>query len=97
MFIAQPTAQESLNARVSGSILRPRRQLIAGGIAYVTPRATTLAAVMALKALDEPSRMQPKTTTQAVVHTSAYTGTSRVGWTFAMMRLRGRPRSRAKA
>ena len=36
---------------LGGSILRPRRQLIAGGMAYETPRATTEAEIIALKAL----------------------------------------------
>ena len=36
---------------LGGNILRPRRQLIAGGMAYETPRATTDAEMIALKAL----------------------------------------------
>lgn len=36
---------------LGGSILRPRRQLMAGGIEYEMPRATTEAEMMALKAL----------------------------------------------
>lgn len=46
-----PTNPDSLNGRDSGSIVRPRIQLIAMGIPYETPRATTDADMMALKAL----------------------------------------------
>src|SRR6266498_1565023 len=55
-----PQIPGSLNARSSGNIFRPRRQLIAGGIAYETPSATTEAEMMALKALLEPRNIQPK-------------------------------------
>jgi hypothetical protein len=41
--------------------------LIAGGIAYETPRATTEAEMMALKALLEPRKMHPKIMTRIVV------------------------------
>jgi hypothetical protein len=40
---------------------------MAGGIAYETPSATTEAEMMALKALLEPRKMQPKTVTRMVV------------------------------
>ena len=82
---------------VSGNIFLPRIQLMVGGIAYVTPKATTLADTIALKALDEPKKIHPKTITHAVVHIKAYSGTSRPVWTFAKIRLRGKPLSRAKA
>lgn len=36
---------------LGGRVLLPRKQLIAGGIAYETPSATTEADVIALKAL----------------------------------------------
>jgi len=44
-----------LKALVDGSILRPRRRLIATGMPYVMPSATTEAETMALNALDEPT------------------------------------------
>ncbi len=46
----QPSGPGRLNG-LRGSILRPRRQFMAGGIAYEMPRATTDAEMMALKAL----------------------------------------------
>ncbi len=70
---------------------------MAGGIAYVTPRATTEADVMALNVLDDPRKMHPNTSTQPAVHSRALSGTSRPGCTRAKTRLNGIPRSRAKA
>lgn len=51
-FAIQPIIPGSTKGR-GGSILRPRRQLIVGGIAYVTPSATTEAEMMALSALGQ--------------------------------------------
>ena len=96
-FKNQPTGSGSLKDRFLGSILRPRRTLMAGGIAYVSPSATTDADVMALNVLLEPRKMQPKTTTHADVHSSAFNGTSSPGCTRAKKRLKGMPRSRANA
>lgn len=50
-FAVQPINPPSLNGLESGSIFRPRRQLIAIGMPYETPRATTEAEIIALKAL----------------------------------------------
>ncbi|KAK2614099.1 hypothetical protein N8I77_000955 [Diaporthe amygdali] len=96
-LVNQPSHSGILKARVSGNILRPRMTLIAGGMAYVTPRATTLAAVIALKALEEPKKTQPKMMTQTVVQIKALRGTSSPLWTLAKIRLAGSPRSRANA
>jgi len=52
---------------------------------------------MALKAEEEPRKIQPKRITSAVVRMSELRGTPREGWTFAKVREKGRPRSRAKA
>lgn len=71
--------------------------LIPGGMAYEIPRATTEAAVIALKALLDPRKMQPKTMTSRVVNPTALSGTLRPGWTFAKNFENGMPRSRAKA
>lgn len=51
----------------AGSILLPRIQLIAIGIPYETPRATTEAEIIALNALLEPRKMQPKIRTRPTV------------------------------
>ena len=93
----QPSQFGSLNARVSGSIFRPRIMLIAGGIAYETPSATTDAETMALNALEEPRKIQPKMMTNPVVNNNALTGVSRAGCTLAKIRENGSPPSRAKA
>ena len=53
--------------------------------------------MMALKALDEPRKMQPKMTTRTVVRMSAFRGISCFEWTFAKKRLAGSPPSLAKA
>ena len=45
-----PNGPGSTKAR-GGNIFLPLRQLMAGGMAYETPRATTEAEMMALKAL----------------------------------------------
>lgn len=82
---------------------------MAGGMAYETPSATTDAEMMALKALglqlaseciqrgelylDEPRKMQPKMTTNAVVRISALRGISCFECTFAKKRLAGSPPS----
>lgn len=52
---------------------------------------------MALKALVEPRKMQPKMTTTVTVRPRASRGTSRVLCTRAKKREKGRPPSRAKA
>jgi hypothetical protein len=49
----------------SGSIFLPRAQLTAIGIPYERSSNTTDAETMALKALDEPRKMQPKIVTRA--------------------------------
>jgi hypothetical protein len=61
------------------------------------PRATTEAAVMALKALELPRRIRPKMITQAVVQRRALRGTTRASLYLAQIWLKGRPRSRLKA
>ena len=93
----QPQGSGMRKGRVSGSRWRPRITTMAGGMAYVTPSATTAAEVIALKVLDEPRKMHPNTITHATVQKRAYSGTSRVGWTRAKKLLKGIPRSRAKA
>jgi hypothetical protein len=50
-FAIHPRGPGSLNGRDLGSIFLPRKQLIAIGIPYETPSATTDAEMMALKAL----------------------------------------------
>jgi hypothetical protein len=52
---------------------------MAGGMAYVMPRATTLADTMALKAAVEPRKIQPKTITQAAVQIRPLRGKLSVG------------------
>ena len=49
---------------LGGSILLPRRQLMAGGMAYDTPSATTEAEVMALNALSKNSQRPIFSSTQ---------------------------------
>jgi hypothetical protein len=97
MLQIQPIGPGSTKYRVSGSIFLPLRQLMAGGVAYVIPRATTDAETMALKALLEPRKMQPKMTTRTTVRYSALSGTSKRELTFAKTREYGRPPSLAKA
>jgi hypothetical protein len=75
----------------------PLRQLIAGGVAYVIPRATTEAETIALKALLDPRKIQPKMTTRIKVRYSAFSGTSKRVLTLAKKRENGRPPSLAKA
>lgn len=75
-FVAQPNQLGILKGRFSGSILRPRRQLMAGGMAYVTPSATTDADTMALYALVDPRKIRPKTTTKTDVKINAFRGTT---------------------
>jgi hypothetical protein len=87
----------SLNGLEAGSIFLPRKQLIAMGMPYETPSATTDAEIMALNALLDPKKMQPKITTKIVVRYKALRGRSSVGWTFAKNFDAGRPPSRAKA
>ena len=67
------------------------------GMAYDTPSATTDAEIIALKALLDPRKMQPKMMTSAVVRYNALRGSPKLGWTWAKNRLAGNPRSRAKA
>ena len=66
-----PIGPGSTKYLVSGSIFLPLRQLIAGGVAYVIPRATTDAETMALNALLEPRKMQPNMTTRTTVRYNA--------------------------
>ncbi|KAL9578761.1 MAG: hypothetical protein Q9212_005512 [Teloschistes hypoglaucus] len=89
------------------NIFRPRRQLIAIGIAYETPKATTEAEMIALKALEhvktppsyllDPKKMHPKIMTQAFVRSSEFNGSPSVGCTFAKILEAGRPPSLANA
>lgn len=76
-FAVQPIKPFNLKGLDSGSILRPRIQLMAMGIPYDTPRATTEAEIMALNALLDPRKMQPKITTRATVSMRALRGSSR--------------------
>lgn len=87
-----PSGPGSTNGR-GPSILRPRKQLMAIGIPYDKPRATTEAERMALKALEEPRNMQPNTTTQAVVRMRAFKGSCNFGCTLANTLEKGRPPS----
>lgn len=50
-----------------------------------------------MKAEEEPRKIQPKRMTRAVVRMREFRGTPREGWTFAKVREKGRPRSRANA
>jgi hypothetical protein len=51
-FAIHPSGPGRTNG-LSGSILRPRRQLMAIGMPYETPSATTDAEIIALKALED--------------------------------------------
>jgi hypothetical protein len=51
-FAVQPRSTGSLNDRDSGSMFLPRMQLMAIGMPYETPRATTEADMIALNALE---------------------------------------------
>jgi hypothetical protein len=62
MFTAQPSAEGSLKGRSSGRHVLPRAQLIAIGMPYDRPKATTDAAVIALNAEVDPKKIQPKIT-----------------------------------
>lgn len=79
IFKIHPSAPLSLKVLSAGRARRPRSMLMAGGIAYETPSATTEAEVMALNVLDEPKKTQPNMTTQPAVHKSALSGKSSVG------------------
>lgn len=92
-----PSQLGRMKGRDAGNIFRPRRQLIAGGMPYVTPRATTDAETMALKALLDPRKIQPKMMTRIVVNQSALSGTWSRLLTFEKIRLAGKPPSLAKA
>lgn len=72
-------------------------QLTAMGIAYDKSSTTTDADMMALKALVDPSKMNPKRTTIAEVRVRAFNGRPWREWTLAKKREAGRPPSRAKA
>lgn len=78
---------------LSGSIFRPRRQFTAIGIPYAISNMTTEAETMALKALDEPRKMQPKMMTRMTVKYSAFRGTLSFGWTRQKKGDAGRPPS----
>ncbi|KAL8803734.1 MAG: hypothetical protein Q9182_003009 [Xanthomendoza sp. 2 TL-2023] len=106
-FASQAKARGSTNA-LCRNILRPLRQLIAIGIAYDTPSATTEAEMMALNALDTLStasfllcmdgqKIHPKMITHTVVRYNEFNGSSRVGCTRAKILDSGNPPSRAKA
>jgi len=97
MLHVQPSQSGSLNARFSGSILRPLRILMAGGMPYETPSATTEAAIIALNALDDPRNMQPKMITKPVVRARELTGVSSLGCTLAQTFENGSPPSLANA
>jgi hypothetical protein len=66
---------------------------MATGRPYDIPRATTEADNMALKALLEPKKMQPKITSKRTVRMSAFNGTCNFGWTLAKTLENGRPPS----
>lgn len=57
------------------------------------PRRTTEGEMIALRALEEPRKMQPKIMTQTVVRRRAFRGTPRVGCTRAKTLEAGRPSS----
>lgn len=76
---------------------RPRRQLIAIGIAYETPSATTDALTIALNALVDPKKISPNIRTTTTVRPSASRGTSSLLWTREKKRENGKPPSRANA
>ena len=57
------------------------------------PRQTTDAEMIALKALLEPRKMQPKMMTRTVVRMSAFRGRSRRLWTLAKNLEKGTPLS----
>lgn len=78
---------------LSGSIFRPRRQFTAIGIPYAISNITTEAETMALKALDEPRKMQPKMMTRTTVKYSALRGTLSFEWTLEKKGDAGRPPS----
>lgn len=67
------------------------------GIPYDTSRATTEALRIALKALLDPRKMQPKIMTRTKSRISAFMGTLRDGCTLEKKRENGRPPSTAKA
>lgn len=97
MLIIQPNAEGSLNGRSSGRHFRPRRQLIATGMPYDKPSATTEAAVIALNAEVDPKKIQPKMITTTVVKINELSGMPRPLWTLANTLEKGRPLSRANA
>jgi hypothetical protein len=70
---------------------------MAMGMAYVIPRATTEAAVMALKALVLPRKMKPKIRTTKLDRQRDSRGTSSLWWTRLKYLEKGSPPSRAKA
>lgn len=72
-FAIQPSQFGIANA-LGGSIFRPRKTLIAMGIAYDTPRATTEAEISALKALLEPIRIKPKRIVRPAASMRAFSG-----------------------
>ena len=75
MLAAQATGSGIVKLR-GGNMRRPRMQLMATGMPYDTPSATTDAAVMALNAELEPRKMQPKMMTHAVLKMRALSGRS---------------------
>ena len=66
---------------------------MAGGMAYVTPSATTDADTMALYALVDPRKMRPKMTTKTEVKINAFNGTTSPLWILANHGEAGRPPS----
>jgi hypothetical protein len=95
-FAIQPSQFGNANA-LGGSIFRPRQTLIAMGIAYDTPRATTEAEISALKALLEPIKIKPKRLVKPAANMRAFRGCPSRGWTFEKNGDQGTPPSLAKA
>lgn len=78
MLMVQPNQGARLKER-SGSMFLPRAQLTAIGSAYEIPSSTTDAEIMALKALVDPKKIQPKIVTRARLRYSELRGTFSVG------------------
>lgn len=57
----------------------PRAQLTAIGRAYEMPSSTTDADTMALNALEDPKKIQPKIVTKARLRYSEFSGTFSLG------------------
>lgn len=96
MLAIHPRGPGSTND-LAGNFVLPCKQFMVGGIAYDTPKATTEAEMIALKALLEPRKIKPKMTTSIVVRYNEFNGSSSFGCTLAKKRLAGSPPSLAKA